>query len=382
MPLPNPKVLKFDPPPQRILLILPTWVGDVVMATPFISALAQRFPEASLTLVMFKHLSALLDDNPHTKSCQQIFWPPRNNSAEAKAAHKQFIAQLKAQKFDLAVTLPNSLRSAWLCFRVGAKRRVGYARDGRGILLTDRIQVPNKRTKAEQRATPAPMPPGPYAPLPLVEYYAQLALALGCDHPGDDIKLFTNSADEQALQTRLAQAQVDPNKPLVVLCPGANFGASKCWPPERFAAVADALVRQRAASIAISPGPGEEPLAQAIADHMQEPNLLLTQPCTTLGELKALIKQADLLLGNDTGPRHFARAFNTPRVTVFGPTEQKWTDTSHHGERIVRVDVPCGPCHQKVCPLEQQICMLDVTVDMVLKACNQMLAAPPSADSH
>ena len=108
---------------------------------------------------------------------------------------------------------------------------------------------------------------------------------------------------------------------------------------------------------------------------MQQPNLLLTNPCITLGELKSLIKRSDLLLGNDTGPRHFARAFNIHRVTVFGPTEELWTATSHGRETIVRVDVPCGPCHQKVCPLEHQVCMQDVTVDMVGTACDRELAA-------
>ena len=102
---------------------------------------------------------------------------------------------------------------------------------------------------------------------------------------------------------------------------------------------------------------------------------LLTQPCLTLGELKSLIVRADLLLGNDTGPRHFGRALDTPRVTVFGPTEQRWTETSHGDETIVNVDVPCGPCHKKVCPLDEQVCMTQVTVEMVTEACEEQLSA-------
>ena len=111
---------------------------------------------------------------------------------------------------------------------------------------------------------------------------------------------------------------------------------------------------------------------------MRSPSLLLQDPCISLGELKSLIHRSHLLLGNDTGPRHFARAFGVHRVTVFGPTEERWTDTSHGCETIVRVDVPCGPCHQKVCPLERRVCMENVTVAMVAAACRKELDAARS----
>lgn len=328
------------------------------MATPFIRGLFQRFPEAEITLLMNRHLHPLLEGSPWVEHCQ--FWPPRKKTAEAKAQQRALLEALRAREFDLAVMLPNSLRSAWLCFRAGAKRRVGFKRDGRSLLLTDGLPVPN-RVK------------GGYEPMPLCDYYAVLAAALGMPHPGDDLTLFLTGEADSAVEARLAKEGVRPEQPLVVLCPGANFGASKCWDPQRFAAVGDHLVRRFGAAIVISPGPGEEPLAEAISDAMNEQSYLLTNPCLTLGELKSLIADADLLLGNDTGPRHFGRAFDTPRVTVFGPTEQRWTDTSHDHESIVKVDVPCGPCHKKVCPLEEQVCMTRVTVEMVARACEEQL---------
>lgn len=354
------QTLQFQHEPRRILLVLPTWVGDVVMATPFIDGLFQRFDNAEITLLMNRHLYPLLEGSPWVERCE--FWPPRNKTPEAKQQRREQLARLRAQQFDLAVMLPNSLRSAWLCFRAGAKRRVGFNRDGRRLLLTDPVAVPN-RIK------------GGYEPLPLCDYYAVLAGALGMPHPGDALTLYLTDEADTAVEQRLASEGVRPEQPLVVLCPGANFGASKCWFPERFAAVADQLVRRHDAAVVISPGPGEEPLAEAIVAAMSERSFLLTAPCLTLGELKSLIADADLLLGNDTGPRHFGRAFDTPRVTVFGPTEQRWTDTSHGHETIVKVDVPCGPCHKKVCPLEEQVCMTRVTVDAVVEACERELLA-------
>lgn len=354
------QVMQFKQSPQRVLLVLPTWVGDVVMSTPFVAALFDRFPDAEITLLMNRHLYPLLEGSPWVAHCE--FWAPRKKTPEAKQQQRELLSRLQARQFDLAVMLPNSLRSAWTCFRAGARRRVGFNRDGRGLLLTDRVPVPN-RIK------------GGYEPLPLCDYYAVLADTLGMPHPGDGLTLYLTDEADAAVQQRLADAGMRPEQPLVVLCPGANFGASKCWAPERFAAVADKLVQGHDAAIVISPGPGEEPLAEAIINAMTEPGILLTQPCLTLGELKSLIADADLLLGNDTGPRHFGRAFDTHRVTVFGPTEQRWTDTSHGNETIVKVDVPCGPCHKKVCPLEEQVCMTRVTVDMVADACEKELVA-------
>jgi heptosyltransferase-2 len=350
----------YQETPQRILLVLPTWVGDVVMATPFIRGLYAQFPDADISLLMNRHLYSLLEGSPWVEDC--YFWAPRKRTPEAKAEHRALIAILREKNFDLAVMLPNSLRSAWLCWRTGARRRVGFNRDGRGLLLTDRVPVPNREGSG-------------YTPMPLVDYYAVLAAHLGMSHPGDDLTLYTLPGEDQRVSARLAAGGMDGHRPLVVLCPGAKFGASKCWFPERFAAVADRLVTEQGAAIAISPGPGEEPLAQAIADAMQQPSLLLENPCLTLGELKSLIAGADLLLGNDTGPRHFGRAFDIPRVTVFGPTEARWTETSHGRETITRVDVPCGPCHKKVCPLEEQVCMTRVTVDTVYQACVAELAS-------
>jgi len=352
--------ISFGREPERVLIVLPTWVGDVVMATPFLHAVHQRFAAAEITLLTQRHLYPLLEGSPWAGHCQ--FWPPRNKSPEARKAHKALLATLRNKKFDLAIMLPNSLRSAWLCWRCGAKRRVGFNRDGRGILLTDAIPVPNKG-------------PGGYQPMPLIEYYDCLAQALGCEHTGDRMALFTTPAGNEAVSKRLQQSGINQGHPLVVISPGANFGASKCWAPERFAAVADQLVESFSVDIAMAPGPGEEPLAEAIQQAMQHPSALFSQPCLSLGELKSLIERSVLLLGNDTGPRHFARAFDIPRVTIFGPTEKRWTETSHGRETIVQVDVPCGPCHQKICPLQEQICMTRVTADMVARACASELQA-------
>jgi heptosyltransferase-2 len=154
----------------------------------------------------------------------------------------------------------------------------------------------------------------------------------------------------------------------VVVSPGAKFGAAKCWFPERFAAVADQLVENEDATVCITCGPGEEPIARDIGVRMRQKGFVFDVPVLTLGELKSLVRRSDLLICNDAGPRHLAKAFGAPVVTIFGPTHPHWTDTGYEAERIVRVDIDCGPCQQRTCPLGHLRCMTEVTVESVYQA--------------
>ncbi|MEM9624317.1 MAG: glycosyltransferase family 9 protein, partial [Pseudomonadota bacterium] len=163
-----PNKITWQREPQNILLVLPTWVGDVVMATPFIEAAFARFPQARISLLMYRHLQPILHGSPWLEHV--YVWPPRKpgpttSKAQHKADYRDFLHSLKAASFDLAILLPNSLRVAWVAWRIRATRRVGFNRDGRGLLLTDRLPVPNKQGRS-------------YTPMPLVEYYHHLAMYL------------------------------------------------------------------------------------------------------------------------------------------------------------------------------------------------------------
>jgi heptosyltransferase-2 len=186
--------------------------------------------------------------------------------------------------------------------------------------------------------------------------------------------LFTDPASEEAVDRRLALIGLIHSRPLVLISPGASFGSSKLWLPERFAALGDRLADEFGAAVVITCAPGEEPIAQQVAGLMRRPVRVFDDPISTLGEFKALVRRSDLLINNDTGPRHIAKAFGVPVVTIFGSTDPRWTDTSYPLERKIRIDVDCGPCQQKVCPLDHHKCMTGVTVEMVLAACQEFLA--------
>ena len=409
-----------EPDPRSILIVLPTWVGDFVMATPALRAIRHRFPEAHIVFLMEANLHDLVRGGDWMN--ETVSWPSRERRSVLHREYRDFVWELRRRRFDWAVLLPNSFRSALLARLAGAKRRIGYHRDGRGLLLTDCIPVKNRRCRGGQppalasdltnsvaelngpRIWPGPhaavrmgnsLPAalGPFRPMPMVEYYADLAQAIGCERPGDTLELFVTPDCESSVKRRLLECGIQPRaaglsprdrdsaedratgleRPLVVISPGAKFGASKCWPPDRFAAVADRLVESDAASVVITCGPGEERIAQDIAAAMRKIGMVWDQPLLSLGELKSLIRRCDLLICNDAGPRHFAKAFNVPLVTIFGPTHPEWTATSYPDERIVRMDIDCGPCQQKLCPLGHHRCMTEIDADLVYAAAVELL---------
>jgi len=383
------------PDPRSILVALPTWVGDFVMATPALRAIRNRFPGAHIAFLMEPNLRELVRGGDWMN--ESIEWPGQDGRRPWRRAYRDLVWDLRRRQFDWAVLLPNSFRSALLARFIKAKRRIGYDRDGRGWLLTDRLPVNNRWTaellrQAERRGHFVSLPPerfiapgtfdalspmapqGKYWPMPIVEYYADLAEALGCERPGDRLELFTTTDADLSIDDRLKMLGLENRGPLVVLSPGAKYGAAKCWLPDRFAATADRLIETDDAVVVVTCGPGEEPIAQSIAGAMRHTGHLLIDPLLSLGELKSLILLADLLICNDAGPRHFAKAFDVPVVTIFGPTHPQWTATSYVAERIVRVDVDCGPCQQRVCPLGHLKCMTGVSVDMVITAARELLA--------
>jgi len=209
--------------------------------------------------------------------------------------------------------------------------------------------------------------------MPLVEYYADLAQAIGCDRPGDRLELFTTPDCDDFVQERLESLGIVDRRPLVVISPGARYGSAKCWFADRFAGVADRLIETEDAAVIVTCGPGEEPIARQIGSAMRCKGFIFDSPPLTLGQLKSLACRSNLLICNDAGPRHFAKAFNVPVVTIFGPTHPEWTATSYEAERIVRINIDCGLCQQRVCPLGHLKCMYGVTVDMVFEASSDLL---------
>lgn len=170
----------------------------------------------------------------------------------------------------------------------------------------------------------------------------------------------------------------------MLLNPGANFGDAKMWYPDRFAAVADRCTRELGATVAVTGAPRERAILDQVLTAAREPLIDLARCGINLTLLKSVVRRSSLMVSNDTGPRHIAAAFGVPVVTVFGPTDPVWSETFFDQERKVRVEVFCGPCQKKKCPLDHR-CMRQVTPEMVFEQVATLLAnrnpRPPLAES-
>jgi heptosyltransferase-2 len=351
--------------PRKILVVQPSWVGDAVMATPMLRALRELYPEAEISYLLRRYVKEVFTGMPWAD--RLITYRTGKTQARAGKGLFDLAARLRSAKFDLAVLLPNSFKTALLCKMAGIKKVVGYDRDGRGFLLSDKLLPVKER--------------GKFVPSPIVKYYLGLSQYLGSKNRDLSLKLFvteTERRDAEAVLTRanLSTALERPasqgQAPLILLNPGAQYGAAKCWLPEHFAALGDQLVEDLGATIVISASPKERRIVEAIRNRMKHAPVDLSQHGLTLGALKEIVRRCDLMITNDTGPRHIAAAMDVPVVTVFGPTHPEWTEIYYTKERQVAVKVFCGPCQKKTCPLDHR-CMTRITPAMVFAAANQLL---------
>jgi len=358
------------PDVRRLLVVQPSWVGDAVMATPTLRALRQLFPAAHIAYLLRRYVKPVYNGMPWAD--QLITY--RTGKSQGKAGRGQFVelaARLRGAHFDTAVLLPNSFKSALVCKMARIDRIVGYERDGRSFLLTDKLVLAKDR--------------GKFVPTPIIKTYLGIARYLGSPHQDLTMQLFATPSEQREGQQVLATAGLDPQidrpgaagaAPLVILNPGAGYGPAKCWPPSYFAQVADALISSRGANVLISSGPKERPIVDAVMRAMRGRAIDLQHHGLTLGSLKEIIRRCDLMITNDTGPRHIAAAWGVPVITVFGPTHPQWTEIYFARERQLSIPVFCGPCQKKICPLDHR-CMTGLGPERVLAAADELLAEQP-----
>lgn len=342
--------------PETILIRAPNWVGDVVMATPAFRAVRNNFPSARISLLIKKYAKPLIDDSPWFD--EVIEYDP-GGEHQGVRGFLRLVGRLRRSRFDLALILVNSLRGAIEARLAGARRRVGYDRNGRRMLLTDAVAPPTEN--------------GEIVPQNMVEYYLRLCTQIGCPPEPTREELFVRDEIDLRAEEFLASHGRDPSKMLVGINPGAAFGSSKCWLPERFAEVADLIIERHRCDLLICSAPSEKEIAKAIESQMTHRPI---NPCDDnpgLEVYKGIIKRMRMLITNDTGARHIAVAFGVPAVVIFGSTNTRYTDVNLEQTTIVSAGVDCAPCQEKLCPTGTHQCMQAVTVEMVMEAADELL---------
>ncbi len=340
---------KLPDNPRNILALLPNWLGDVAMCTPALRALRQRFPDAALHVAGKPAACLLLESIPWIGGLHPF---PGRMGLPRMLRESRNLAPFAR---DICVIFPHAFRAAMLAWLSGSRCRVGYARGGRSLLLNQRI--PPYREQ------------GRIAPIYMAQEYLDLIAPLGCVDDDQGLEL---AADAQELSA--VRANLDPNKPVVGIAPGAAFGPSKCWPATRYAQVADALTERYRAQCLLLTGPGEEDTRDAVLRTTQSAHFVPFQAETpSIARMKAAIACCDLFIGNDSGPRHVAIAFKKPVLCIMGSTSPRYTDSPWEQGEVLRVDVDCGPCQKPVCVTDHR-CMTQITPDRVLAAAAPWLA--------
>lgn len=331
----------------RILVLVPNWLGDVAMATPALRAIRTAHPNAELTVAGRPSALGLLHGLSWIDTFEVL--PPRSNALETR----RLARRLGPAARDLTIVFPHSFRAALLAYWTGSVRRVGYARGGRRWLLTDSVE-PHREG-------------GRIAPVYMGREYLTLVEHAGCTDDGRGLELSADPIVVTAVEARLPQA-----RPRVGVAPGGAFGPSKRWPAERFAAVADRLAADGATCVLIT-GPGEERIRDAVLAAARTPLHVADTGRPTLESLKATVAGLDLLIGNDSGPRHVAVAFGVPVVCIMGPTSPRYSEGPYERGAVLRVDVDCGPCQKPTCRTDHR-CMTRVGVDWVVEVAQRHLA--------
>ena len=342
---------------SRILVRAPNWVGDVVMATSAFRCIRKNFKSARISVLLKPYVKLILKDSPWFDEFIE-YGSNVGLSVKGSIGFCKLVRQLKAERFNLGFVLPNSFSSALMFKMAGVKRRIGYIRDGRGLLLTDGI---NRATEN-----------GIFKPTYMADYYLKLCYRAGCAWEGDRLELFVSKESETVLSEVLTKHNVCRSRPIVLVNPGAAYGSSKCWTADGFSTVIDMLNKAFECTVILISGPGEVQLADDIKLIAKTQIINLSHDNVNLEILKPLVKMSSLLLTVDSGPRHYAVALKTPAVVLMGPTDPRYTETDNEIGAVIRKDVDCGPCHKKVCPVDHK-CMIGIAPQKVFDACAKFL---------
>ena len=322
---------------MKILIILPNWLGDAIMATPAIELLSQYHPHAKFTFVgSYVSIEAI----KHHPLCEKAVVD------ESKKAKNRFLATYQLAKelgeFDLAVTFRNQLHSS-LLLRLTSTVVCIARRSWHSMFLLS--HTPNISTNQH-----------------LSKQYAQLAMS---------------NVDSWNKETPRLKLYIEPikfEKPTLGINAGATYGSAKRWYPERFAEVARSFSDKY--DIIIFGGPGEVEMANEIESNLKNSgvqNYINLAGKTNIQELCANIGGCSLFITNDSGPMHVAAAYQVPTVAIFGPTKHKETSQwMNEKSKIVRHDMECSPCMKRECPLKHHECMTTITASEVIEAVKEL----------
>jgi len=346
---------------MRIVVRGTNWIGDAVMTVPAIRALRGSFPDSQIALHTRSWAEGIFRD---ADFLDEIISYDHNSTALKNAVVQGSVLREKA--FDIAVLFPNSFASALAAKLARIPKRYGYSREGRGIILTDSIAVPDWKNKKHE-----------------VFYYLNLvedieSRILGKKTKGSEplIDIPVSAERRRAARKQLQNFGVDVSKKTIAFGVGSTNSRAKRWLPENYARLNDAVQRELDANVVLIGSADEISVAEEVA-RMAEQEPVLLAGKTKLDEAVALLSEVDLLVSNDMGLAHVAPAVGTKTLVIFGPTNPQTTAPFSPRAEIIREDVECSPCMLRDCPIDHR-CMTRITVADVFERVTAFLAKEPA----
>lgn len=328
--------------PATLVVRAPNWLGDTVMAQPALAGLREAMPEATITVI--GRWASLLRGQGIADAL--LDYP-------ASPARRRFARALAGARPDLALVLPNSFEAARAARHWGARRRVGFDTDARGLYLTDRVPLPEPRRHQ-------------------VDEYRLLIEALGVTTAAREPQLrVPDDAAAEAEVDALLDGGVPRGLAPIGLHLGAAAGPAKRWTPAGWAALADRL-HALGLPVVVLGGPNDTAVAEAVL------GLAAPAPRSLVGRdrpalLPHLLPRLRGLVSADTGVAHLAAALGVVTVTLFGPTDPRLTAPRSARARVVAPGAPCAPCFLDVCPIDH-VCMRAIDAEAVATVAREAIA--------
>ncbi|MCD6213365.1 MAG: lipopolysaccharide heptosyltransferase II [Candidatus Desulfofervidus sp.] len=328
----------------RILVRAPNWLGDAIMGLPFLENLRYIYPQAHIGIWCKSHLRTLF--KAYSKIDQVIIYP--------NSVFSLLRSCLKLRYFSACILLPNSFSSALSAFFTGIPQRIGYATDGRDLLLTQRYPPP------EQEA------------LHQIDYYLHLLKCMGykVKHCIPTLNTLPEGEEEQ----KRLRLKYGWQRDYIVFAPGAAYGPAKCWPPAYFAELAK-KIKKTGQDVLILGTQKDNSIARKILQYLgdNKKGIYNLTGLTSLAGAMSIVKKSISVVTNDSGLMHLTAALKHPQIALFGPTNPKRTAPYGETTKIIYHQVTCAPCKYRQCPKEH-ICMRQITVEEVFNIIEEALS--------
>lgn len=363
--------------PQRILIVNPFGIGDVLFSTPLVRAVRQAFPDSRIGYLCNRRTERMVRQNPHI---DEVFMYEKDEMVALWHAAPWrcvrylagLIGRLHRWRFDVVIDLSLGERYGFIVALLGVPRRMGFNYRRRARFLTESLTIDG------------------YHDDHVVDYYRRFLSFLGVRLLDASVELQIDSEDARWASSWLEQHGVDGDTLLVGLVPagGVSWGIDapfRRWSFEGFAAVADALAQRYRAQVILFGEASDRSVCQTVARLMRHPVFDLSGQ-TTLGQFVSLLARLNLVICNDGGPLHLAVSQRVKTVSVFGPVDPQvygpYPPSPQRHRVICRTELPCRPCYRHFrlppCPYERA-CLTTIEPEEVIAACAQLLGRQPSS---